>query len=119
MTFQVGLNLKGSGGVANVKGVIAQVSFSIIWLHISYLVSLKSYLGPKRLHFAFICAPQLRNSNNGENFVTVVNCVTLAYKFLSITFRSFIFNHTFCIRYSVFFLYSIIFGVFDTGYSLN
>ena len=48
---------KANGGVANVKGVIAQVSFSIIWLHILYLVSLKSFPGPKLLYLAFACAP--------------------------------------------------------------
>ena len=38
MTFQIGLNLKTNVGVANVEGVIAQASFSIIWLPIPNLV---------------------------------------------------------------------------------
>ena len=57
VTFQIDFNLKANGGVANVKGDIAQGSFSIIWLPIPYLVLLKSFLGPKRLFLVFVCAP--------------------------------------------------------------
>ena len=48
MTFQIGLNWKANGSVANVKRYIAPVSFSIIWLPIPYFALLKSFLGPKR-----------------------------------------------------------------------
>ena len=88
VTFQVGLNMKANGGVENVKGVIAQVSFSIIWFHISYLVSLKSLLGPKRLYLAFVCVP-------AKKFCCELHYI-VTYNFLSITFKFIICNHPSC-----------------------
>ena len=88
-----------TGSVANVKGDIAQVSFSLIWLPISILRFTKTFSGAKTLvPTSLLFVQQPRNSiNKAEIFGTVVNCITLwLLRFFSITFKFFSFNHPSC-----------------------
>ena len=88
-----------TGSVANVKGDIAQVSFSIIWLLISILRFTKTYSGAYTLMpTSLLFVQQPRNCiNKDEIFGTVVNCITLwLLRFFSITFKFFSFNHPSC-----------------------
>ena len=91
-----------TGSVANVKGDIAQVSFSIIWLLISILRFTKTFSGVRNVnaYTSLLFVQQPRNSiNKDEIFGTVVNCTSLwrlRFFFFSITFKFFSFNHPSC-----------------------